>query len=206
MKTLRCSLAVLTLLASSLGACPGHAVKVKLVTVPNTYRMIENPASLAVAPKCAGLSKLEVVDARDDTATVGEIFKEDDPSLRDSILLEGKLTEWVGKAVREVLETAAVSLDESGAPALDVRIARFKVVSKVAFNAEFRSMIVLDVVVRDAGTREICWESRTSGVGENYGSAKRAENYVEVMSQSADRALFSLLGDAGFVNALCECR
>lgn len=206
MTTSRYLLAFLTLLACSPGGALSHAAKVNRVTVPNTYRMMEDRGSIDLAPKCAGLSKLEIVDEREDTATVGEIFKENNPSLRDSIILEGELTDWVGRVTREILETAAISLNEAGAPILVLEIKQFQVEAKVAFNAEFQGTIVLEAVVRNAGTREVCWESRIKGVGENYGRPRHTENYVEVMSRSADRALFSLLDEAGFLDALCECR
>ena len=196
---------VLPFLAALLlvAGCTAIPTSVGPVSVPLQYKMMASAGELPHLPACAGLSSIQVVDARE-TKTIGKRFVETSPSVSAPVSVSSDVAAWVRDGATETARQAGITLKKSGAPVLRLTVRQITTSENIARRSGYEGRIVISAeLARKSGGN--CWQDRVEGSSENYGYSGTTDNYQETLNHALDRAMIRLLGDPDFQKKICAC-
>jgi hypothetical protein len=157
------------------------------------------------AELCEAVSKIDIKDTRANPTVLGERFPEDSPARTSPVVAVGSTTEWLRSAVGSMARKSGVTIEQLGAPALNVEIRELSTRESVAFNSVYNARVVLAAQVSASGSNAPCWSGSAEGEGKAYGRDASPENTLERLNQAMERALSGLMNQPGFRQALCGC-
>jgi hypothetical protein len=190
----------LLLLAGCLSAACGGP-RMGAVTFAADYRPSEIHLTRPLPP-CVGPIQVLVSDARTEPA-VGYRFQEGRPQVRFPIWMQGALAPSFQAGLHRVFQHASAFRAGRSPVQLHVAVTRLFIEESIFNNSEFDGWVDFDAMVLHPASSQPCWAGHASGFAENYGRAGNPENYQETLSTALERATINLLGEPGFVEALC---
>lgn len=190
-------------LTLAFAATIAYAKDLKPTSFAAVYSMEAEDDEIPSVKSCAVAGPIAVKDQRAETA-VGERWNEETPNVKQAITMTGDLVAWVREGFSQVARQSALPTGTAGKPEVVVGLARIWVQETVYRNAEYDGRVVLDVSVNSPAGAS-CWSGRVEGFAENYGRAGKEVNYQETVNHALDKAVGSLFGTLGFVDALCSC-
>jgi hypothetical protein len=175
---------------------------VEPMTFPATYRPEGAAGAVTVAPACAVVHELDVVDGRSDKSLVGARSIQDKDA-RSDVLIEGDIEAWLRAAISRGLVQGHFPQEE-GAD-LDLRFELESIqIDEVAYrNSTYEGRVILGVEIVNSTTGDAIWSHRADGVSTNYGRPGNPTNYQETINHALDRAVARALNEPALRDALC---
>ena len=174
------------------------------VSFPLQYKMVATAAEFPTLSSCAGVSKVEVEDARD-SKTLGKRSIEGNATASADVTTTTSVTDWVRTGFEQALTRSGAATNKAGGPTLHVRIEQIRTIENVLHRAGYEGHLGLSAQLVPARGGAACWKGSADSQGENYGYPGSAENYNETLNHALDRAIIKLIGASDFKTAACDC-
>src|SRR5258706_2884092 len=111
------------------------------LSVPLKYKMMASPAEVPSLPACAAVSRVDVVDARDDKA-IGKRFVQDKPGAVAPVTASTDIAAWAKEGFENALRKAGAPVGAKGSM-LHVRIELITTNENVLHRAGYDGRIAL---------------------------------------------------------------
>lgn len=174
------------------------------VSFPLQYKMVATAAEFPSLSSCAGVSKVEVEDARD-TQTLGKRSIEGNATASADVTSTTSVTDWVRSGFEQALTRAGASTNKTGGPTLRVRVEQIHTIENVLHRSGYEGHLSLSAQLVPSRGGAACWKGTSDSQGENYGYPGSAENYNETLNHALDRGIIKLIGSSDFKAAACNC-
>ena len=182
-------------------ACCRAPSSVAPMTVPLQYKAMLTPGEVPTMPQCAALSKIEVLDGRDEK-NIGKRYVEGKSSAIATVTTSDDVAAWAGRGFENTFKRAGVAVGKEGAPVLHIRIDQIVTNENVVHRSGYDGRIVMSAELGAGGS---CWKDSAEGFAENYGYIGSVENYQETLNHALDRAAARILSSPNFRKAVCSC-
>lgn len=193
------ALAILCLLPTMLLAKPKTLENVPLVYTPTTV-LGEKPAV-----NLTGMLKIKIqignfVDARSDKALIAENREDADKGKIRKVTTKDDVGAWVRSRLAADLGLYGFTVVEGdGDVVISGEIRRFFVIETNTYQADVG--ILVTVTGADGKER---WQGMANGSAERFGRSYKLENYQESWSDGVFEAIYSLVSNADFRQALSQ--
>jgi uncharacterized lipoprotein YajG len=187
-----------------LAACSTPST-VSPLSIPLQYKTMATVAEFPTLQTCAALSKVEVVDARDEK-NLGKRYVEGKTAANAiaPVTASNDVRDWVQTGVEAALKRSGVTIGNASAPVLKVTIEQITTAENVLHRSGYEGHITLAGDLHPASGAS-CWNGRAEGSSENYGYAGSVENYQETLNHALDRAVIKILTTPEMKKAICAC-
>lgn len=176
----------------------------KLLNVPLVWRPTNSLAELGTVNLTGiGSARIHVkplTDNRENPQRIGENREDEDEGKAFPVTTTSNVAEFCTERLSHVLNDLGLNTSrEGGDVQMTGEVFQFFVVERNTYVGDVR--LKLTIVDNDGAVR---WTGVAAGSEKRFGRSYKAENYHEVLSDSLQAAVFSLLKDDGFRAALKE--
>jgi uncharacterized lipoprotein YajG len=194
-----------TILSLAILAACSTPSTVAPIAIPLQYKTMATIAEFPTLPACAALSKVEVVDARDEKA-LGKRYVEGKTAANAvaPVTAASDVGQWVQTGVEAALKRSGVTIGNPNAPVLKITIDSINTGENVLHRSGYEGRIQLSADLHSASGAS-CWKGNADGAAENYGYAGSIENYQETLNHALDRAVIRLLSTPEVKKTICSC-
>jgi uncharacterized lipoprotein YajG len=190
-----------TILSLAILAACSTPSTVAPIAIPLQYKTMATIAEFPTLPACAAVSKVEVVDARDEKA-LGKRYVEGKTAANAvaPVTAASDVAQWVQTGIEAALKRSGVTIGNASAPVLKITIESINTGENVLHRSGYEGRIQLSAELGAS-----CWKGSAEGAAENYGYAGSVENYQETLNHALDRAVIRLLSTPEVKKTICSC-
>lgn len=196
------TIALLALVVSAF--LPGVALarKKPLHDIPLVWKPTDEIGDLGTVD-LTGLGGVEVrvlpfTDDRDDPERIGENVEDADEGVVLSVTTSDEVGPWVADHFAWAIDQFGIdTTDEGGTVVLEGEVKRFFVVEEHTYESDVGVRVTLKGT---DGT--VLWEGVANGAATRFGRSYKVDNYYEVLSDAVLQAVFKLLENDAFRDAL----
>jgi hypothetical protein len=154
-------------------------------------------------PPCAQAVQLAMTDLRRDLSVIGQRYMQNTPGTRYPIQMQGDALVYVGNALTLRLQQAGATAPNTSQATMSVQLMQLMIDESIFYNSEYSAQTSLQIVLKNSGSAQSCWQGQVSATASNYGISASTVNYQETLDRLMDAAMTQLVQAPGLSDALC---
>jgi hypothetical protein len=152
---------------------------------------------------CAQAVQLAIADLRPERSVIGQRYMQNTPGTRYPIQMQGDALVYVGNALTLRLQQAGATAPNTSQATMSIQLMQLMIDESIFFNSEYSAQTALQIVLKDSGSAQSCWQGQVYATASNYGRSASTVNYQETLDRLMDAVMTQLVKAPGFSDALC---